>query len=236
MATQVKYIIICAGEATRWNNFMGTAKHFAVLNNEPILNRTIRLLDENNVAPEDIYVVSKDYSIDKVNNYHPKLNKNNHDADKFLSSKDLWNKDGRTVILYGDVYFSEYAIKTIVNEPCEYWRIFCRPTPSEITGTPYGECFAVSFYPHDHKLAKANLKKLIYLYKGSLLNRIGGWEWARIMAGVPIKHLDEHQDMLPVYITIDDETDDLDFPEDYLRLEKTVLRLNKGGNVQRYEN
>jgi len=216
-----RYIIICAGEATRWSNYLGTTKHMATLNGEPILERTIRLLRKNNVHRDDIFVVSKDYNTKAVD-YRPKLNKRNHDADKFLSSKELWNKQGRTVILYGDVYFSENAIKTIIDDGCEYWRMFCRPTASEITGTPYGECFAVSFMPHDHKQCYKTLKQLVYLYRGELLNRIGGWEWARLMAGIRPSKLQKHREGLPVYVTIDDETDDIDFPSDYERLKEVV--------------
>lgn len=213
-----RYIIICAGEASRWGNYLGVPKHFANLNGEPILHRTIRLLTKHKISPDDIYVVSRDYDIGRVRNYTAKLNPRNHDADKFLSSHELWNKDGRTVILYGDVYFSEEAIQTIINDETPYWRLFCRPWASEITGTEYGECFAVSFFPFDHKTCKKKLKQLIHLYNGGLLGRIGGWEWSRMMAEVDIRYIADHLDDLPVYIVIDDETDDIDYPVDYERM------------------
>lgn len=218
-----KYIIIAGGDGTRWDNYTGKPKHFAVIGNEPILYRTINLLRANHVAYGDIYVASKDYKVEYVHNYHIEPNYADHaDADKFLSSSDLWNEEGRTVILYGDVYFSEDAIKQIIDYPKTHWTMFCRPTASKITGTPWGECFAVSFYDFDNKMAFDKLWQLIHLYKGKALDRIGGWEWARIVAEVPINKMADHQEDLPLYYVIDDITDDIDYPDDYDRLKKLI--------------
>lgn len=220
-----KYIIIAAGEATRWGGYFGTPKHFAVLNGERILDRTIRLLQENGVSQNDIFVVSQNYQIDGIRNVHIRPNyKDNADADKFLSSRHIWNKTGRTVVLYGDVYFSEDSMRRIVDYELTAWTLFCRPTASEITGTEWGECFAVSFYHWDIERGIQKLNQLVYLYKGELLDRIGGWEWARIMSGVPLVRMKKHREKLDVYQVIDDETDDLDYPDDYERLRKVVER------------
>lgn len=218
----MRVIIICAGDATRWNNHLGVSKHLAPINGEPILMRTIRLLKSRGIRKNQIFVVSKEeYPVDAVT-YIPKLNKQNHDADKFLSSKELWDDEGRTIILYGDVYFSENAIDTILKDESTFWRMFCRPLPSTKYGYPYGECFAVSFMPIDQEYALKNLKKLVYLYKAEVLSRIGGWEWARVMAGVNVSVLHLHHTMLDNYIVIDDETDDMDYPEDYDLIKKAV--------------
>lgn len=228
VATQItRYIIIAAGDMTRWRNedgglFLDTPKHFVTFHGEPVIERTVRLLKERGVSKEQIYVVSKDYEINGVENKHPKLNPKNFDADKFLSSSQYWNKEGRTVVLYGDVYFTDNAMDTIIAHQEEHWRLFCRPTASTVTGTEYGECFAVSFYPVDHKYIYKKLKQLVYLYKGEFLYRIGGWEWARAVADVPVIRLRKHKDWLMCYVLIDDETDDIDYPEDYIRLKEVI--------------
>lgn len=220
----MRAIIIAAGEATRWNNHTGTTKHFAVFNGEPVINRTVRLLRENGVEREDIYIVSKDYRIEGANNYHIVPNyEENADADKFLSSTDLWSKDERTVIFYGDVYFSDSAMKQIVSYEGDDWRLFCRPTPSTITGTPWGECFAISIYPKDHEKTLSQLRRIAELHRTKAISRCGGWELARAMMGKPdnkIRH--PHVTSSPLYYIIDDETDDIDYPEDYDRLKKVV--------------
>src|SRR5690606_1796938 len=113
---KTRAIIIAAGKGSRWNNYNGIDKHFLEIDGEPIIHRTVRLLNENGV--DDVYVVGKDdrYKISGSQLYIPTLNPANYDADKFLSSKDLWLRDeGRTIVFYGDVYFTEMAIKTILD-------------------------------------------------------------------------------------------------------------------------
>ena len=211
----MRAIIIAAGEATRWNNYTGVAKHFVKLCSEPILHRTVRLLHENNV--DDIWVVglTTDYKIEHSNLCVPTINYvENADADKFLSSKALWHTSDRTVVLYGDCYFSEKAMQTIVNSQNKDWTLFCRPTPSEITGTLYGECFAQSFYPEHLEMHEKNLHRIAELYKAGKLHRCGGWEHYRAMAGKEDLELDTHL-MSTNFVEINDWTEDFDVPADY---------------------
>jgi hypothetical protein len=214
----MRAIIICAGEATRWNNHLGVPKHLAPVDGEPILNRAVRLLQANGVS--DIHVVSKDdprYAIEGASQLIPTLNyADNADADKFLSSKQLWNQEGRTVVFYGDVYFTEAGMARI----CEYtgteWTLFCRRDSSKYTGTPWGECFAQSFYPADIPKHEAALHRIAKLYKAGIINRCGGWEHYHAMIGLP-----DHQVRSTIFkgnfVEIDDFTDDFDYPEDYDR-------------------
>lgn len=214
-----KYIIIAAGEATRWGNHLGVPKHFAVINGEPIIKRTVRQLRERDVAQDDIFVVSKDYELSGVVNVYPKLNHKNAEADKFLSSRGYWSKHGRTVILLGDVYFTDNAIDKIMNDMNRNWTFYCRPEPHEKYGYPWGEGFAVSFYPKDIRTAENKLHKITEVYRRGDLKRCGGWEWARAMANM---NLTKHYNELNVYTIISDATNDIDFPDDYERLRKAV--------------
>lgn len=214
----MKAIIIAAGEATRWGNYLNTPKHLIEIDGEPILHRTVRLLKENGV--KQIYVVSKDdprYQVPGATQYIAKIDyENNADADKFLSSKSLWNRNGRTIVLYGDVYFTEAAMSTICNFKSTEWTLFCRIGASKYTGTPWGECFAQSFYPEDIPKHEAALRRVAKLHKEKKIDRCGGWEHYRAMIGLPdsiirSKVFDGH------YMNIDDLTDDFDYPEDYDR-------------------
>lgn len=215
-----RIIVIAAGEATRWDNYLDVPKHYAVIAGEPIIERTIRLLSER--GQDDVWLVSKNYKIPGARTYRPRLNADNHDADKFISSQHLWDAQKRTIVLYGDVYFTESAIDTILADENGYYRLFCRPTGSERFSYPYGECFALSFYPVDHESLRYNLQRLVYLYKADVIGRIGGWELTRLMANVPIGKMDQHKDELDNYIVIDDETNDIDYPSDYENVKKAV--------------
>lgn len=215
-----RIIIIAAGDATRWGGYLGVTKHYAVIDGEPVIERTVRLLRER--GQDDVWVVSKDYSIDGVHNYHPKLNPRNHDADKFISSSELWADNKRTIVIYGDVYFTEQAIDTILAEDITLYRLFCRPNGNKKFKYPYGECFAVSFHPTDHEFLMYCLKRLVHLYRADVISRIGGWELTRLMANVPIAKMDQHKRWLANYYVIDDETNDIDYPSDYENVKKAV--------------
>lgn len=210
-------IIICAGEQKRWQNYLGVPKHLIEVSGETVLARTVRLLKDFGV--KDIYIVSKDdprYKIEGTNQFVPELNyEENADADKFLSSRSLWNEEGRTIVLYGDVYFTAEAMNKIVNFSGKEWTLFCRPTPSRITGHKWGECFAVSFYKDSHAQMNFQLHRIAQLYKAGKISRCGGWELYRAMVGRPDDQIRRPHVMSTNYEVIDDFTEDFDSPEDW---------------------
>lgn len=112
------YIIMSAGKGSRWNNYQGIKKQMIKINDETLLDRTVRLLNEDKV-----YVVSHDFEIENAINYRPTLK--GYEIDRFLGNKDIWlNKD--VTFLYGDVYYSEDAIKTIKEDKSKSFRYFGR--------------------------------------------------------------------------------------------------------------
>jgi choline kinase len=144
----MRAIIIAAGEGSRWGEYLGIPKHLAEVEGEPVLYRTVRLLKQNGVS-EIIIVGPMDlrYKLDDVNLFVPVKHPEYADADKFLSSEILWNTNGRTITLFGDVFFSEEAITKIISCNRETWTVFGRQFGSIFTGTKYGEIFAHSFFP-----------------------------------------------------------------------------------------
>ena len=212
-------IIIAAGEAERWGNHMNVPKHLVEIDGEPILHRAVRLLLRNNI--NNIYVVSKDdprYSISGSTQYVADLDyETNGDADKFLSSKNLWNTEGRTIVLLGDVFFSEEGMSTICNNDAESWTLFCREHGSKLTGTPWGECFAQSFYPSDIDDHEEGLEAIAKLHKEKILRGPAGWQHYRWRVGARSKRELRHHSMRDKFVNIDDWTDDFDYPEDYDR-------------------
>lgn len=218
MKESIRAVIICAGEATRWRDFMGVPKHLIRIEGEVILHRTVRLLKEQGV--DDIVIVSKDdnrYNIEGTTQYIITPNyEENADADKFLSSKGVWNTSGKTLMIYGDCYFTDKAIFRIVNA-CRRradWMLFCRPTESKVTGSKWGECFCM-FIPSGHiNLFEDKLHHIAELHKAGLIKRCGGWELYRAMTGREDSDLGKHY-MTTNWYLIDDWTEDFDFPKDY---------------------
>ena len=56
----MKYIIMADGEGKRWGNYKNVPKHLITIEGETILARTLRLLQENNIPKQDIWVTSSD--------------------------------------------------------------------------------------------------------------------------------------------------------------------------------
>ena len=111
-ATRV--IILAAGDGSRWGDFRGTPKHLTKVEGKVLLERTAKQFLK---YTDDVCIVGADdrYKVDGTSLYIIKApNTYWKDAAKFLSSQNLWKHDGRTVLVFGDVYFTSEAVKTIM--------------------------------------------------------------------------------------------------------------------------
>ena len=211
----MKVVIIAAGDQTRWGNYLNISKHMIkLIDEEPIIHRTIRLASK---YTSDITVVAKDnqYTNEYSSIYIPELNPNNLDADKFLSSRQLWHDQKRTVIIYGDCFFTEEAMDKIMTYEKDPWTFFFRFGPSKITGCEYGENFAISFVPECHDLFESSLHQVVKLNQEERVWRSGGWETYRVMSGAKTPEAVGYHGLYRNYVEINDWTEDFDLPEDY---------------------
>lgn len=210
-------IIICAGEATRWQDYTGTSKHLIAPEGERLIDRTVRLFCE--AGAEQVYVVSKPgdrrYEVAGAERVDANLSPANGDADKFLSSRHLWSTTGRTVVAYGDVWFEPDAVAEILADRDD-WTLYCRPGPSQVTGATSGECFAVAFHPQHHAEYEAALHRVAALWRAKVLKRCGGWETYRAVAGGPDVDLRRHR-MYGRYVEIGGWVEDFDKPVDLVK-------------------
>jgi len=208
-------IVICAGEAIRWDNHLDVPKHLINIGGETLIARIVKLIHKYKTSPVNISIVVKDlddkrYFIKGAKTVKAKLTPENLDADKFLSSKHLWNNEGRTLVIYGDVWFSDEAMKTIMEYEGAYWILFANKV----------ECFVQSFYPKD---IPKHLKALLTIrdaHVNGKITRCGGWEHYREFNGYPLKEYNMNDN----FYLIDDLTDDFDYPEEYATFMK---RYNK---------
>jgi Predicted sugar nucleotidyltransferases len=206
-------IVICAGEAQRWGDYLNTPKHLIAPEGERLIDRTTRLFRA--AGAERVYVVSKPgdmrYETPYGERVDAKLNPRNGDADKFLSSRHLWSTTGRTVVVYGDVWFDPEAVEKIMADRDD-WTLYCRPGPSQVTGATSGECFAVGFHPRHHAEYAAALNRVAALWRDGKLKRCGGWETYRAMCGA--ENLRKHR-MYNRFVEIGGWVEDFDKPADY---------------------
>jgi len=203
-----KIIILAAGEGTRWNNYLGTPKHLLKIDDETLLERTTRLFKGC-----DIVIVGRDdrYKVEGSTLHIPK-EIGLHDINRqTFYSQDLWSKEGRTIIVLGDVFFTEEAVKTIRGYEGDDIRFYGRHKEGKINKCPWGELFAVSFLPNHHDEIIACLHKASKILKhNGMLNN--WWEFYRYLDGID-PMVDEIGDR---FVEINDWTDDFDNPENYV--------------------
>ena len=229
----MRALITAAGAMRRWTVketgalYGGVPKHLIPVDGEPLIARTVRLLRERGV--EDIVIVGPDdprYAVPGARLFVPTHHvpwsggSTRHDCDKFLSSRELWNEEGRTVILHGDIYLAENAADTIVRHRVEAWCLFARYRRHE---KPFHklETVAFSFYPEDHPAMDAVLARLVALQDDGSIPRTGTWELYRGMRGDPVEELARIRRLSGHVLTrghsveIGPPTTDLDRPREY---------------------
>jgi len=214
LESNIHIIILCGGEGKRWKNYLGIKKHFIEIEGERLLDRTIRLINKYKNTKTTIFVVANDenYLVQGTKLFIPKKNSYNSGADKFLDSKELWNKQCRTIVLMGDVWFSENCMKSIMEHTGKEWVVFGRRRKSKITGCPYPEIFGQSFFPEHLEEHENNLHKIVKAYHRGKIRRCIGWEHYRCMIGLEPtnKHVVKNK-----FFDVDDFTEDFDIPLDY---------------------
>jgi molybdopterin-guanine dinucleotide biosynthesis protein A len=192
-------VIVAGGMGSRWGLHSGRRKHFVEIDGEPIILRTIRqssaLFDRTvAVVPEFNYVSGVDCEIiapEETRALEPW---------KILSSKGEWSSD-QTTLLYGDVYFTDSAIKKIAAAEAKL-AFLMRWTKSDRTGKPYGEIYAISFAGSMHEQIIAAMED--FTPDPSIPAR-AGW------------HLLNRLRDVATMVEIDDETEDFDNAKDYER-------------------
>lgn len=198
----MKYVIMAAGQGKRWSNYLGIPKHLIEINGETLLERTTRLLKENGI--EDYVITGHDERYAKYGKLIPQTN-NDCEIDRFEEF------DEPVCYLYGDVYYTEEAIKTIIKHENRDVLFF---------GSNF-EIFAVKV--NNLEFFYSNKNRIKELYLKGVIGRCIGWEVYRSINGIPFKqHL-----ITTRYIKILDGTDDIDFPEDYENFKKRMEKKDE---------
>ena len=206
-----KYIIMCGGEYKEFE----TPKHLSVIKGERLVDRTIRLLRENNV--KDIYISSNNPIFDTcdakrlINNNNNWIeNKKGYWLDAFYPTED------KVRYIFGDVYFTEEAIKTIVNYKTDKDVLFGTGAAYNIWHYNWGEpfCYIVNHPKEFHKA----IKEVKRLYDEGKTDRHPiVWELYRYLNNLDIN---KQQVLEDTYVVIDDGTIDIDNKERIKELNK----------------
>ena len=209
-----KIIIMCGGV---YDNFE-KHKALSIINGEPLVERTIRLLKENNV--KDIYISSNSDEFNKYANVLHHENSYKHENGK---STGYWvdayyPTEESCIYLHGDVYYTEDAIKKILN---------LNPSVNTMIGNKYalneekkkvGEPFGWIIVDQGKFRKAIDICKILQ-DKGQVDRMPIAWEVYQVLNGHDINGFDISED---TYLAIYDETQDIDAPWQIEELNKKV--------------
>lgn len=201
----MKYIIMCGGKYDNWK----TPRQLTLINNEPIVARTIRLLKETGIS--DICISANDERFEVFD--VPVLHHNNEFQGYVRKGtggtwvEAFYPLEEPACYLLGDVVFSPEAIKIIVETPTDSIQFFASAPPfSPEYIKPYAEPFA--FKVVDQKRFRQAIdfvKENEKLFR----RRPIAWELWQVINGEDVNKINYGN-----YKIINDYTCDIDRPED----------------------
>jgi hypothetical protein len=218
----VRVIVAAAGSQAKWGGHLGVRSHFVPVRSrlgeearEPLLSRTLRLLVARDVV--DVWVTAPEDDTEPyarlAATWGARCVAKGAARDEYVSTRDLWAPAGRTIILYGDVWFTEPALDTVLarrGDPC----FFGRERESALTGSPWGEAFACSWEAEDAERLDGLLADVRAAQDRGQADASAGWSLLRALQGTPLQ---THIVFAPWWVEINDATDDIDYPADFVR-------------------
>ena len=203
----MKYIIMAGGKYQKWK----TPRHLTPIDGEPLITRTIRQLKEHGV--EDIAISSNDPIFEQFG--VPVLHhENSYDAKGYNDFTGYWcdafyPTDEPTCYIFGDVIFTDNAIRTIVDTWTDDIEFFASAPPfAPGYKKTSAEPFALKVVNTKHlKEAISTVKVLAGLKK--FKRKPIMWELWQVIKNTPLNKIDYTN-----YVVINDSTCDIDDPED----------------------
>ena len=207
-------IIMCGGY---YENFK-EHKALTIINGERLVERTIRLLKENGI--KDYYISSND---DRFKEYGKTLKHEN--TYKQINGKEegywvdaYYPTNKPCIYLHGDVYYSEDAIKKILNYNPKVNTMIGNQWALNENHDKVGEPFGWIIV-NQKKFRKAIEETKILQDEGKCDRMPVSWELYQVLNGHDVNGFDISTD---TYLPIYDETVDIDYPEQIKKLEERL--------------
>ena len=206
-------IIMCGGAYENFKQHKALTK----INGERLVDRTIRLLKENNV--EDIYVSATDpnfidYKVLKHENTYKQVN--GKQEGYWLDA--YYPTDKPCIYLHGDVYYSEDAIKKILNYNPKVNTMIGNQWALNENHDKVGEPFGWIIV--DQKKFRKAIEETKKLQDEGKCDRMPvSWELYQVLNGHDVNGFDISTD---TYLPISDITVDIDYPSQIEKLENKV--------------
>lgn len=214
----MKYIIMCGGNYTHWE----IPRQLSVVHGEELVARTIRLLRECGV--DDICISTGHPIFEKFG--VPILHHDNGFTSVNFKNTGYWvdafyPANEPVCYIFGDVFFSPDAIKTIVETETDDIEFFgstdARPYDPRYIKT-HVEPFALKVVNNKH-LAEAIETTKKWQDEGRFWREPIAWELWTVIKGLPLQTKPDEYDY-ESYVGINDYTCDVDRPSDIEKLNK----------------
>jgi choline kinase len=185
-------------------------KALSVIHGEVLVERTIRLLKENNIT--NWYISTNDPNFDKYGNilHH----ENNYECEGYKSTgywvDAFYPTEEPTIYLHGDVYYTDDAMKKILNLNPKVNTLIGNDLARNKQHIDMGEPFG--WIVVDQKAFRENINKTKKLQDEKKLARgiALSWELYRVSNGL---NPDRMEILDESYLSINDKTIDVDTPE-----------------------
>lgn len=212
VSTSNVVLLLCAGDGTRWGEYLGVPKQLIGFGGEPLLSRTVRHLREFGVPTQPI-CVTHDPRLHLKHTVPFRPVASRWTVETLASTRPLWRD--RTIVLLGDVFFTRRALRRVLRTEDEVV-FFGRRWPSAYTMSDHGEIFALSFSQKRWDLVLRACATVARVAKAKQ-NAWGNlWDLYHTITGFPLGCTATEDNMFTI---IDDMTSDFDTPHAYTRCE-----------------
>ena len=219
-------VIICAGGngGSKWNMHLGVTKHMIPIQGEPLVHRTQRqLLDRGftNVHLASSLENRPAYLLNQVKHIlSPPLTGHIGDNSCAWHYKKYIDYTGTTIIMYGDVYYTDEFMDVLSKDPNDKFRIYGRCDESTITkNCRQGEPFAIVLPQNSITKHFQCLKQTMEVFPGliqegnTIAEDLSKYTYRKFV-GIPYEAPGNVTESEHWY-EWDDLTDDFDYPYDW---------------------
>ncbi len=187
------------GAGNRWNNYMGIPKHLADIKGEQVLEHLVNLLKNVTDEKDAIIITSHDerYEFEGITRHVP-LN-NIFEIDRFTEELVSDNM----VFLYGDTYYNENSIRTILELTTDEL-LFFGNSKSIVAIKINDSCV---FRNHFYRVKKQ--------YVDGMITEAKGWQIYQDYSG---QKLSTEHVIGDSFVIVDNDTIDFNTPEEYIEI------------------
>lgn len=220
---------MAGGPGERWGNYLGVQKHYVEIEGQVLLRRLGLQVTHSSIGCV-VFVMQPgtqdEFDVGWPHDPYPLWaipSKRRGPAAIFElfdcrnpDDPGIWNHEGRTIMFFGDVWYSDECMKTILYEPTNDKELgftwFARHRRAVgFSENSNKEIWAISFVPEAQPALAEAMRKCLDMYEAGEIKRCGGWEVYHVLRG-----LDPNAKQFGGgFVTIVDWTEDFDTPHDY---------------------